>query len=316
MTATAAVPPEVDSYLAAVREALHDIPPIERDDLLAEVEVSLLEAANEGGSVTARLGPPEEFAAELRSAAGFHEQGASPASRAPALSHLVRNAIADARANPAVAGIRSLATELAPIWWVARAYVAVAAYALATNSLWLSSQPALPRIGSLQLAIALLVLTAAGSVWLGLWSRRRRGNVQRLLLALNLLLLVAAIPVLDHLKTPALHGAATLTPQPEPAPASVLSYAGTPVDNIYPYSRDGRLLHDVLLYDGAGRPLELRTSDANRRVLRGPGSTLIFNSYPIRYFEPGTKQVARPNAGPPIDAPRIVTPPLRSVRGR
>ena len=65
MTPTTAVPPEVSEYLAAVRAALDDLPATERDDLLAEVEPSLLDAASEtGGNVSARLGPAEEFAAD------------------------------------------------------------------------------------------------------------------------------------------------------------------------------------------------------------------------------------------------------------
>src|SRR5205085_7569518 len=72
VTPTTAVPSEVTEYLAAVRAALDDLPATERDDLLAEVEPSLLYAASEtGGNVAARLGPAEDFAAELRAAAGL-----------------------------------------------------------------------------------------------------------------------------------------------------------------------------------------------------------------------------------------------------
>ena len=46
---TTGLPPDVESYLAEVRDALRDLPADERDDLLAEVEVSLLDAAAEGG---------------------------------------------------------------------------------------------------------------------------------------------------------------------------------------------------------------------------------------------------------------------------
>jgi uncharacterized membrane protein len=63
MTAATA---DVAAYLAAVRSSLRDLPEAERDDLVAEVEASLVESAGEGGSIAARLGPPEEFAAELR----------------------------------------------------------------------------------------------------------------------------------------------------------------------------------------------------------------------------------------------------------
>ena len=74
MTGSLTVPREVDEYLAAVRDALADLPAAERDDLLVEVEASLADAAAEsGGALAARLGEPAAFAAELRSAAGLHE---------------------------------------------------------------------------------------------------------------------------------------------------------------------------------------------------------------------------------------------------
>ena len=97
MTPTTAVPPEVSEYLAAVRAALDDLPATERDDLLAEVEPSLLDAASEtGGNVSARLGPAEDFAAELRTAAGLQV----PLRRTEAKSRLlvaVRRLIRDPR---------------------------------------------------------------------------------------------------------------------------------------------------------------------------------------------------------------------------
>ena len=37
----------------------------------------------------------------------------------------------------------------------------------------------------------------------------------------------------------------------------------------------------------------------------------IYNSFPIRYFEPGTRTVAHPDASPPVHVPRIATPNLR-----
>ena len=72
MTTTTGLPPELEAYLAAVRTTLADLAPEERDDLLGEVQAALLEAAGEGdGPIAARLGPPEEFAAELRASAGL-----------------------------------------------------------------------------------------------------------------------------------------------------------------------------------------------------------------------------------------------------
>ena len=242
MTTAAHVPSEVETYLARVRAALGDVPADERDDLLAEVEASLHETASEsGGSVAAQLGPPEDFAAELR-----------------------------------------FVPELAAIWWAVRGYVAVAALALAAGASWSPSHEYLPRIGNAKIGAAVILASVAASIALGLWTRRTTGA--RLPLAvLNLLLLAAVIPVAIHLS----HRAQPLLAEPvviqaEPVPG--LAYNGAPVDNIYPYTREGRLLHDVLLYTGAGTPLNISTSayDPYRRILRTKTGARVSNAFPVR----------------------------------
>ncbi|TML45725.1 MAG: hypothetical protein E6G19_03375 [Actinobacteria bacterium] len=308
MTTAAHVPSEVETYLARVRAALGDVPADERDDLLAEVEASLHETASEtGGSVAAQLGPPEDFAAELRSAAGLHP------STVPATAGL-RGTLERLLSSPRLAALLRFVRELAPIWWAVRGYVAVAALALAAGASWSPSHEYLPRIGNAKIGAAVILASVAASIALGLWTRRTTGA--RLPLAvLNLLLLAAVIPVAIHLS----HGAQPLLAEPvviqtEPVPG--LAYNGAPVDNIYPYTREGRLLHDVLLYTGAGTPLNISTSayDPYRRILRTKTGARVSNAFPVRYFEPGTRVVLRPNAGPKVKVPRIATPPLRTGR--
>jgi hypothetical protein len=98
-----------------------------------------------------------------------------------------------------------------------------------------------------------------------------------------------------------------------PANQPGLAYNGTPIENIYPYTRDGRLLHDVFLYTSQGQPLDVSTvvPDPNRRVPRTASGRPVFNIFPIRYFEPGTRLVRHPNAGPQVRLPRLATPALR-----
>ena len=311
MTTAAHVPSDVETYLARVRAALADVPADERDDLLAEVEVSLHETASEtSGSVAAQLGPPEDFAAELRSAAGLHP------STAPTAAGL-RETIERLASSPRVAGsLRSL-RELAPIWWAVRGYVAVAALALAAGASWSVAHGAVPRIGNAKLgAIAILVAVAA-SIALGLWSRRTP-QARLALSVLNVALLAAVVPVAVHLSHRTQPAVATqIVVQTEIVPG--LAYNGTPLDNVYPYSRDGRLLHDVLLYTGAGTPLNLRAKsyDPLRRILFTKAGGRIYNAFPVRYYQPGTTTVLRPNAGPNVKVPRITTPPLPAkTRGR
>ncbi|TML60630.1 MAG: hypothetical protein E6G22_10900 [Actinobacteria bacterium] len=280
---------EVTAYLAAVRAALADLPPTERDDLLAEVEPSLVEAAAEsGGNVAARLGPPEEFAAELRAAAGLH--GGSPAASAPT----IRDALSRIAADPRVSELR----RLAPLWWLARAYVAVAAFALAIGAPWSRTYVVLPHLGSG--AIALLVIAAAAvvSIWLGLTGRSRS--------LVELALVVAAVPVAVHLAHRPVPPTRVYYAQIA-AFTPGLTYDGAPVGNVYPYSKNGKLLHDVLLYTGAGAPVDLRPGvpDPERRVVHTRSGKAVYNAFPVRYFEPGTNRVAHPNAAPKVRIPRL-----------
>lgn len=302
MTAAAHAPSDVEAYLARVRDALADVPAEERNELLAEVEASLYETASEsGGSVAARLGPPEDFAAELRSAAGLHE---APPAREPGLAATFGRLLADRR----VAHALRTARELAPIWWAVRGYLAVAVLALIFGSSWSVAHGAVPRIGSAPVGLACIVIAIAASIALGLWTRGRDGS--RAVALLNVALLVAVIPVAQHLSrgTPTQVSLVTV-PQIQPG----LAYDGAPVTNIYPYSRDGKLLHDVLLYTGTGRPLDVSPLgyDPNRRIVRARDGRKLLNVFPLRYYQPGTRTVRNPNAHPKIKVPHVATRPLR-----
>jgi hypothetical protein len=69
MSTATGLPANVSIYLEALGAELADLAPEERDDLISEVEPSLLEAAAEGDEpIAARLGPPAEFARESAAA--------------------------------------------------------------------------------------------------------------------------------------------------------------------------------------------------------------------------------------------------------
>src|SRR5205823_2235175 len=125
----------------------------------------------------------------------------------------------------------------------------------------------------------------------------QRGRV--LLVIVNLLALAAFVPVAQHLS----HGTPVQTTIVSvPAIQPGLAYNGVPVDNIYPFSRRGTLLHDVFLFTGAGAPLNVSTvaSDPNRRVPVTKNGRRVFNAFPVRYYEPGTKVVRHPDAAPRV----------------
>ena len=71
----------VAAFLTRMRAALSDLPPAEVSELLEDTEAHLSELAAEFGAdqLEARLGTPEDYAAELRTAAGYPP----PASRTP-----------------------------------------------------------------------------------------------------------------------------------------------------------------------------------------------------------------------------------------
>ena len=299
MTAAAHVPSDVEVYLSRVRNALADLPAEERNELLAEVEASLYETASEtGGPVAARLGPPEDFAAELRSAAGLQE---GEATRSGSYREAIDRVLADPRVDTALRYSR----ELAPAWWVVRGYLVVAGLALLFDAEWSVAHGAVPRIGSAKVGLVVILLAIVGSVAIGLWRRGRAA-----LVALNGLTLLAVIPVAHHVSrgTPVQTSIVTV-----PETQRGVAYNGVPIDNIYPYSRSGKLLHDVFLFTGNGDPLNISTVafDPNRRVPVSRTGARIFNAFPIRYYQPGTKVVRRPDAGPRVHIPKLLTPPLR-----
>jgi hypothetical protein len=308
MNGAPTAPDDVGRYIGAVRDALADLPADERDDLLLEVEASIADAAGESDApVAARLGPPEEFAAELREAAGFHV--ASSAQRAEP-GRLRSHARRVAR-HPVWRRILSLARDLAPIWWVARGYAAVGILAVWLGAGWAERYPFVPRVnGSAALGVALVALGVAASVAVGLFMRRR-GIRSRLAVVANLALVAALPAVLVEVDN-----ATWERPQAVrivEVPTDGLALDGVPITNVYPYGRNGQLLHDVLLYDQFGTPIEVlgdRNVDPNRRFVRGKNGTVLLNVFPIRYFQPGTQRVANPDAGPAVNVPVVVTAPL------
>jgi hypothetical protein len=305
------LPPDAAAYLAAVRARLADLPADERDDLLADLETSLIEGGEEG-SIAARLGPPDRFAAELRAAAGIQPAGPAPHARRAWLER-VAAALDRLRANPRVAAAQGWLLELAPIWWLARAYVAGAVVALIAGIAWSIGHPELPRFSNASVTALVFAALAAASLWLGVRSRRDPGGPRRrgARAAINVALAIAVIPVVQHgfgIRAPV---EVVVVNQFAPSTPG-LAYNGVDVTNLYPYSRSGRLLQDVLIYDGAGNPLNLGAAiaDPNRRVLVTAAGRRVFNSFPIRYFEPQTTFVAHPYAGPPVQLPQVLTPPL------
>ena len=106
---------EAQSYLDRVGAALADLPDEERADLLDELGTHVDEIAAEGASsLEARLGSPEDYAAELRASAGGQVW----------------------LDRPFVASMWDFLGSLRPAWWVLRGWLIVAAVALAGGQEW------------------------------------------------------------------------------------------------------------------------------------------------------------------------------------
>jgi hypothetical protein len=295
---------QVRDYLEAVRERLSDLDPEEREHLLSDTEASLLEAGEDEVALPpeVRLGPPDQFARELRAAAGLPELPVA-GSRPGLLARLA--------ANRRVVAARGLARELAPAWWVLRGFAAFTAVAQVVGDDWSAQYPMFTSLLGKPLGWFLLLAAIAGSVALG---RRERG---RRAIALNVALLAATVWVAIAMAGSSGGGATQVIEVAAPPAPPGLTFDGRPVGNVYPYDRRGRLLHDVRLYDEEGAPLDVRRGERRpRRMVRDRAGDRQFNSFPIRYFDPGTRRVERPEAGALGDAPRpLVTPPVRE-RGR
>jgi hypothetical protein len=241
---TFAITPTVASFADAVRDALADLPADEVDDLTEGLEADLAEAfADSSGD----LPDPVAYAEELRTAAGLPRR----APRRPGLSGVKSTLAVVARRSWSTIG--PIATELRPVWWVARAVVAY------FTSVWLTGDQheLMPHTASqwLVLAAAVVVSTAWGlGRWQPSWFRVP-------LIVGNVAAAVLLVPVLMHQgdqTTTWANAEAALVPaevdSTQMDTAGIYS-DGTPVTNIFAFDAKGRPLRNVQLFDETGRPL-------------------------------------------------------------
>jgi hypothetical protein len=301
---------EAQDYLDGVAAQLADLPVDDRADLLDELAAHLDELAAESDSpLTARLGSPVEYAAELRASAGLPPAGA----RGHAVGELMTRLRALASGRRA-ASVKGFATSLRPVWWLVRAWVVVGLVAMwpgQSSRPWSGNLPFAPRVVTPEVGLILVAVAVWASVQLGrrAWSAPRRAVV-----VLNVVAALAVLPVLascvdqannvEYIQEGALYPTSDTRVPPEGVYAN-----GNQVWNLYAYDAQGNLLHDVRLYDQDGAPLSLGLApDVTRRPAFDSLGRVVDNVFPYRYVEPdGT--VADPDAGPTVDAPALVVPP-------
>lgn len=319
---TSTISAETKAYLDAVRGELDDLPDEERGDLLEDVSSHLAELSThdtgDGASLEIRLGPPSEYAAELRAAAGLPPR-AAPTSTEPTRRRRLADVLAHsgagrlatrARHHPWTAQVLSLLRELRPAWWILRGYLVIAVPAL-----WAPDRhddfPLPTVLGSGAVGGALVVAAMAASVAIG-----RRGvppRVRPLLGAADVALALGALSLLGEAgtRTVPVHHFDGL----EQSYALVSPYG--PITNIYPYSLDGSPLEQVLLFDQDGRPLRVERQqwwpDGCDRVPRHP---LAADGVPVPWVFPQTYSVRDAGMDRACDAVRRPTVPLPTFADR
>jgi hypothetical protein len=107
---------EIATYAADVRAALADVPAVEREELLDDLEDHLLEVAAESDApLHERLGIPRDYAAELRTAYGT-------GLAAPDLRERVRTLWPMIAQTRVWREIKDLLPELQVLWWAFRGH--------------------------------------------------------------------------------------------------------------------------------------------------------------------------------------------------
>lgn len=289
---------DVATYAASVRASLSDLPPDQAEVLLEDLEDHLREVAAEaGGPLTERLGPPEQYAQELRAAYGSARAGGKR--QDPALRDM-RLAIDWLTTSAWYRQVRAFLPELRPAWWVLRAYLVVlvitAAFSRSYN-LHPIPNPFSSR-GLLEIVAAAVAIVL--SIRLGRRNRPLARGGRLLAVGANVLIALVALPVLASMGTfryVAVESGGSGQAQGQP-----LYMSNGEVTNIYPYSRDGKPLTDVLLYDQEGRPLTIgpKVSEVTTDYPVGADGQSITNAYPLRQ---------RHYYGDPVAAPRVALPP-------
>ncbi|QSB14267.1 hypothetical protein JQS43_22595 [Natronosporangium hydrolyticum] len=286
---------EVNEYVAEVRAALADLAPAEQEALLEDLPGHLVEVAAEDPTpLRTRLGPPEAYAAELRTAAaeGAVDDGGDPRQRLrEGLRRLrERSSRLDARVGPLLGypRVSEFGRLLVPAWWLLRGYLAAM---IVVNLLDQRGELGLlPRLGGSTLAgWVILAVFVAGSVWLGRrtpqlreWPRRTV-FVGSAFVALIGLVHVAGLDSDRRHQAPPVHhaGGGNHDPLRE-------------VVDVYALDSEGRLLTEVTLLDQHGNPINLgwdhcrsvtdpttgARTDSEPRVTYRPDGSAIF-TYPL-----------------------------------
>lgn len=337
--------PEVSAFVDRVRERLADLTDEEREELVGGLEADIDELVADGGSV-AELGDPRAYADELRSAAGLGPSrpggGRRPRLRrrggpAPVAEELGRTldavrdrwlALMDA---PGLREAWGVVASLRPVWWVARAWVALELFDyFLGNGRW--GLDLFPTVGPQVVAALLLLAAVVVSVQIGrrrVWPGTARGAAawSRLLLAglnvfaaLALVFAVPQLPTQEDVSDAFDHGYGAGMRDDD---HDGLTHRGDLVANVFPYDAAGRPLTGVQLFDQDGRPLSVARSigesrRGNRLEVVYPwlsGEQREYHVFPLPTREQtgADSSLVDPAAWTSTNPPALPTPPLLAV---
>jgi hypothetical protein len=304
---------EIARYLAGMRAALADLPGDVCDELLEDEPAHLAEVLAEGnGTLEQRLGSPEAYATELRTAAGVAAPpSGGPTPKASAALVRLRSGVrgADLAIGPIFGYERAaeLLKLLRPGWWVLRGYLAGLVILVAFGGRDLAGF--LPFASREAWAWLVVVgVSVVASVRLGQLMPRLRQWHRWVVGAAGVFVVFLALAGLNW------------SPQPyyEGTPAYYDPYSG--VSDIYPYDKDGHPLSDVRLIDQNGTPLQVgdpwRCADKQQVMYSSDGQPWTMdqklNGYRYPLCPPGGWRPgeALPSASPaPSPAPSTAPSP-------
>jgi hypothetical protein len=320
VTAATGVSRQTQDYLAAVEHELADLAGEDRSALLEDLALHLdaLAAEDDDRPIAVRLGPPADYAADLRAAAGLPARGSLTATPSVGLRERLDAAVR--RVVPAAREVRRLLRELRPAWWVLRGYLLVLVPCLLGGD-YAEDLPVPAPLHSHLLGVLLVLAAVTASVVLG---RRPLPRPVRVAVTVGGVLLVVVSAGVAQGVSEDLRGrvsAAAWAPAPDVASEEypLMSRFG-PVTDVLPYSADGTPLEGVLLFDQDGRPLRVGFqewwADNCARVLEQPlaaDEVPVPHSYPQSYvLDPAgvdlSRSIPRPADSCEADVPRPDVP--------
>ncbi|MBI9114689.1 HAAS signaling domain-containing protein [Sanguibacter suaedae] len=272
----AVLPDHVSAYASEVRRHLADLPHEHVDDLTDGLEADLTEAvADAAGAegdaaavdLAARFGHPEEYAAELRAAAGLPERRPDEAAGRPTGGRVrrsvrsmmddVESAVEEMTNQVWWPWVRDLALALRPVWWVARGWVLFNCVAVV---LGLGGGPVPVVLPADPFGLLVLVVLVLTSVQLGRGEWRLPARARWVMVVVSAVAAVVLLPMLVAA------GSARTDVRIEEiysqaSPDDGVYRDGEPVRNLFVYDADGEPVDGARILDDAGRPVEVERGE-------------------------------------------------------